>query len=136
MNNSIDRLVNTFFYGLYMDPEILRSKGIEIRNPKKVFVKNYTVRIGKMATMLREDSSVTYGMVYQLTHKEIFDLYEGSGITSYVKEALMAECDNGDMFPVICCNLLTPPHESESNDGYLKKLISCMERLELPAPVA
>ena len=36
MDNSINRLHDVFFYGLYMDEEILKSKNIPIRLYKEI----------------------------------------------------------------------------------------------------
>jgi len=53
MDNSINRLHDVFFYGLYMDEDILKSKGITIRNQRSAYVDNYELRIGDLATLLR-----------------------------------------------------------------------------------
>ena len=71
MDNSLNSLQEVFFYGLYMDPEILKSKGVEPRNPRIAIVKGYKLRIGNMATLLRSEGSEANGIVYSLTHSEI-----------------------------------------------------------------
>ena len=55
MDNSENRLVDVFFYGLYMDEEILLKKGVKIRNQRKAYVKDFVLRVGKMATLLRAE---------------------------------------------------------------------------------
>ena len=40
MDNSINRLHDVFFYGLYMDEEILKSKNIPIRNQRSGYIEN------------------------------------------------------------------------------------------------
>jgi len=37
MDNSTDRLHDVFFYGLYIDEEILKSKDILVRNKRSAF---------------------------------------------------------------------------------------------------
>ena len=132
MNNSNQRLNDVFFYGLYMDEEILKSKNVEPRNKRIGIAHDYELRIGKMATLLRKDEAKTYGLVYSLTHYEIDTLYTKAGLTDYVTEALMVELEDASSLPALCCNLLNPPTSDESNDGYHKKLIKCMKKYKLP----
>lgn len=134
MNNSKERLHDVFFYGLYMDEEILKSKNVEPRNRRIGIVNGYELRIGKMATLLRKDKAKTYGLTYSLTHNEIDILYKKSGLTDYVTEALMVELNDGSSIATLCCNLLDPPTDDEKNDEYYQKLIQCMESYGLPIP--
>ncbi len=133
MNNSKSRLVDVFFYGLYMDEEILLSKGVEIRNQRKACVKDYVLRVGKMATLLRDKNKETHGLVYELTHKEIDILYKDSGLNEYVSEAILLQVDNKSI-PALVCNLITPPLEDDKNEAYKEKLITCMNKYNLPLP--
>ena len=130
-DNSESRLHNVFFYGLYMDPEILRSKGVEPRIPRKAKAKGYLLRIGNKATLLRDETCQVYGMLYSLTHAEIDRLYRGSGLDEYVAEALNVEADKKSV-AALCCNLLVPPAKDETNPEYETRLRQVMAFLELP----
>ena len=134
MNNSEQRLNDVFFYGLYMDEEILKSKNVEPRNKRTAIANGYELRVGKMATLLRKDKAQSHGIVYSLTHDEIDILYAKSGLTAYVTEALMVELKDGSSIAVLTCNLLNPPTEDESNDEYYQKLVKCMKSYELTIP--
>lgn len=136
MDNSKNRLNKVFFYGLYMDPEVLKAKGVEPRNPRKAVAHGYKLRIGKMATLLREVNAEAHGIVYDLTHDELNALYWGAGLEAYVAEALAVETEGGEEVVALCCNLLEPPGEEESNPEYLGKLIQCMKKLEVRVPSA
>lgn len=120
-----------FFYGLYMDPEILRSKGVESRIPRKAKAEGYSLRIGNKATLLRDETSEVYGMLYSLTHAEIDSLYRGAGLEEYIAEALIVEVDKNSV-AALCCNLLIPPAKDETNPEYETKLRQVMAFLELP----
>jgi len=134
MDNSNQRLNDVFFYGLYMDEEILKSKNVEPRNKRVAVVNDYKLRIGKMATLLRAKDAKVYGLVYSLTHDEIDTLYVKSGLTDYIAEALIVELDDKSSIPVLCCNLLNPPSDDENNDEYHQKLKKCMKKYKLPLP--
>ena len=73
-DNSRERLHEVFFYGLYMDPDILEQKGVEPRNPRIANAEDFELRIGNKATLLRAPGESTHGIVYSLTHQEINSL--------------------------------------------------------------
>ena len=136
MDNSKNRLNDVFFYGLYMDPEVLKAKGVEPRNPRKAVAKGYRLRIGNKATLLREANAEAHGIVYELTHDEVNVLYWGAGLEAYVAEALVLETYGGEEVVALCCNLLEPLGEDESNPEYLSKLTQCMKKLRVGEPSA
>ena len=133
MDNSKNRLQEVFFYGLYMDEEILKSKGVTPRNPRTGKVDGYKLRVRKMATLLRVENCEAYGMVYSLTYDEINKLYRDSGLIDYVAESINVQT-NDTLVPSLCCNLLNPPLDDESNEEYFNKLKICMEKYNLLVP--
>ena len=133
MDNSRARLHDVFFYGLYMDPAILEQQDIPIRYPRKATVPGYTLRIGNKATLLRDPDGEAHGMVYLLNHDEIHRLYAGAGLDMYRAEAVLATTEAGPV-AALCCNLLEPPGEDESNKEYSDKLHAVLEKLGLPVP--
>lgn len=127
-DNSIQRLHDVFFYGLYMDPEILQQKGVEPRHPRVAVAHGYKLTIGKMATLLRETNACAYGMLYSLTHAEVNSLYWGAGLSQYAAEAIFVKAGDEDI-AALCCNLIVPPAEDESNPDYQTKLKQVMDKL-------
>ncbi|MCB1925501.1 MAG: gamma-glutamylcyclotransferase [Gammaproteobacteria bacterium] len=136
MDNSPHRRHAVFFYGLYMDPEILHAKSVEPHHPRKALARGFRLRVGNMATLLREPGAVAHGMLYDLTHADIDTLYRAAGLDAYVAEAITVETDAGETLAALCCNLLVPPAADESNPAYFAKLVACMTRLGLSVPAA
>jgi len=134
MDQSENRLNEVFFYGLYMDPEVLKAKGVEPRQPRKAVAKGYRLRIGKMATLFRDPAGEAHGIVYALSHEEVSRLYWGAGIDPYVAEAVLVESGDGEPCAALCCVLRVPPDAEETNPDYRDKLMACMGRLGLPLP--
>jgi len=130
-DNSEKRLHHVFFYGLYMDPEILKLKNVEPRDPQIGYAKHFELRIGNKATLLRAPGMKAHGIVYSLTQGEIDALYKESGLTEYNPEAVMVHIGS-NAIPTLCCNLTVPPEADESNPEYEQKLLAAMERLEVP----
>lgn len=132
MDNGAQRLNEVFFYGLYMDPQVLRERGVTPRNARAGRVEGYRLRIGRMATLLRDPHGVAHGMLYALTQDELHALYVGAGLTAYVTEALAVQTAEGSV-AALCCNLRQPPGDDEDNPEYRARLRDCMARLGLPA---
>lgn len=128
-DNSPDRLQDVFFYGLYMDPDLITSRGGRPRFPRKARTHGYALRIGKLATLLRRTGASVGGIVYGLTHKEIDLLYRGAGLVQHVPEAILAETHEGATIPVLCFNLHIPPGNEETNPEYSEKLDALKVRL-------
>ena len=134
-DNSENRKQDVFFYGLYMDPDILEKAGVKPDNPRIGCVENYKLRIGNKATLLRAPNEKVHGVVYSLSHSDINKLYWGAGLNEYVSEALLAKIGD-DTVPVLCCNLVVPPGESESNQEYAEKLKVSMNKLGVECDIA
>jgi hypothetical protein len=56
-----DRRVDGFFYGLYMDLEILREAGVAPASPRRAYVDGFALRIGQRATLLPSAGARAYG---------------------------------------------------------------------------
>lgn len=126
-----DERIDVFFYGLYMDPDVLTSKGIPPRNPRKASVPDYALRIGNKATLVRAPGSRATGMVYSLTHDEAHALYPGSGLLDYDPVTLDVDMGPRGHAAVLCYCLRVPPAPEESNPEYERKLLEAKNRLGL-----
>ncbi len=75
-----DRRIDGFFYGLFMDSGILRNSHVAAVNPRRAYVDDYALRIGRRATLVPASGARAYGMVYALTHDELERLYTAPGL--------------------------------------------------------
>lgn len=156
-DNSENRLLDVFFYGLYMDPDLLRQRQVSIHNPRFAILPDYQLRLGNKASLLRVPGRFSIGMLYSMTHAHLHALYWGAGLDAYGAEAVMLrvvdESIQGfeslseaishygnldrismDSVAALCCNLIVPPASDESNPVYRENLISVMRRLQIPIP--
>ena len=128
-----DRRIDVFFYGLFMDAELLRAKGANPVNVRTACVPGFALRIGQRATLLRSPDSRAYGVVMELTHAEIEHLYAEASVRAYQPEAVVAELNDGSRVLALCFNLLVPPGPEEASAEYAAKLRALAGRLGLPA---
>jgi len=126
------RRVDGFFYGLYMDPEVLREAGVAPSNPRRAYVDHFALRIGQRATLLPSDGARAYGMLYALTHAELERLYTAPGLERYRPEAVLALPLGGTPTPALCYNLREASRSHERNPDYAERLRRALTRLDFP----
>ena len=127
------RRVDVFFYGLFMDPDVLRSRGVEPTPTRVTSVPGFALRVGQRAALAPDPTGRAYGVLTQLTHDEIDRLYADPDVRVYRPEAVLAEMEDGSRVAALCYNLATPPSPGEANPQYAAKLRDLAQRLGLPA---
>ena len=127
------RKIDIFFYGLFMDEELLRSKGVRPTHLRLASVSGFQLRIGDRATLVPAESGRVFGLVTSLSHAEVEQLYSEPSVRAYRPEAVLASLSNGEIRAALCFNLPEPPSASERNDDYVFKLLSLAQRLRFPA---
>jgi hypothetical protein len=127
------RKIDVFFYGLFMDEELLRSTEVAPANLRPASVSGFELRIGERATLVPSPSGRVYGLVTTLSYAELERLYAEPGVSAYRPEAVLANLSNGEIVPALCFNLPEPPAPGERNAEYAAKLRSLAERLDFPA---
>lgn len=124
--------VNVFFYGLFMDAELLQSKGAVPKNQISAHLKGYCIRIGNRATLIPEANKSVYGILMSLTHKEIDMLYAEESLKAYRPEPIIVHTKDERTLPALCFNLIEPPAAHERNEEYVRKLKLVAIKCNLP----
>ena len=127
------RKINVFFYGLFMDEDLLHSKGITSANLRLASVPGFQLRIGNRATLVPAQAGRVFGLVGSLSHLELEQLYCDPSLRAYRPEAVLASLCDGEVLAALCFNLPEPPSADEHNPDYAFRLRSLAERLNFPA---
>lgn len=127
------RRIDGFFYGLFMDAQVLREAGTNPSNFRRAYVNDFALRIGQRATLVPAPGARAYGMLISLTHADLERLYSAAGLEGYRSEAVVAQTFDGEVSPALCYNLVEAPEPHERNTKYAKRLKSVLEQLEFPA---
>ncbi|MGH7268419.1 MAG: aldo/keto reductase, partial [Candidatus Rokuibacteriota bacterium] len=128
-----DRRVDVFFYGLFMDVEILRQNGVAPVDPRRAYVEDFAVRIGRRATLVPDAGGRVYGMLVALTPAELERLYAAPGLEGYRPEAVLARPLDGPPAPALCYNnLRDAPRPDERNPEYAARLQRVLGTLGFP----
>jgi hypothetical protein len=126
------RRVDAFFYGLFMDTDLLRESGAAPANPRRACVDGYALRIGQRATLVPSAGARAYGMLMSLTHAELDRLYGALGLEQYRPEAVLAQSLDGLATPALCYNLIAAPAPDERNPDYAARLRRALQKLDFP----
>jgi hypothetical protein len=127
------RWADVFFYGLFMDQDSLRDKGIVPTAVELASVEGFVLRIGRRATLVASSGSRVHGVVMSLTLADLERLYSEPGVAAYRPQAVLAQLATGGVIAALCYNLREPPAPGEHNAEYAAKLRAIGHKIGLPA---
>ncbi len=123
--------MNVFFYGLFMDEDLLAKKGISPSNAEVGYVDGFALRIGERATLIRSAGTRSYGVMMNITSDQANKLYAESSVTDYVPESVTVELLNGSKVEASCYNLPVDK-VTGTNKVYAQALLEVANRLGFP----
>ena len=125
--------MKVFFYGLFMDKDLLARKGVTARNAAVGFVDGYRLRIGERATLQRRAGARAYGVMMEVSAVELDGLYEEVSVADYVPETVLVELMAGGQSSARCYNL-PDDKVTGANERYAEALLKLATQLGLPEP--
>ena len=123
--------MRVFFYGLFMDEDLLVEKGFQPTTIGLGFVDGYRLRIGMRATLVPSAGDRAYGVVMSMAPDEVTALYADESVADYAAEAVTVALTNGTRQHALCYNL---PSEklAGTNKDYARALMKLAVKLGLP----
>jgi hypothetical protein len=123
--------MKVFFYGLFMDQDLLKEKGITPSTWQKAWANNFALKIGERASLVKEPGARSYGVVMTLEQTQITELYAEKSVKEYQPEKLTVEYEDATCEEVTCYNL--PANLSRgTNRAYAQKLLDVTTGLDFP----
>ena len=123
---------DVFIYGLYMDPERLRARGIDAGSPRRAHVDGFALRLGEQPTLLPRGDGRVHGMLYTLDAQALRVLHALPEMAVYRPEGVLAWVEGDAPRPALCFRLETPPAAHERNEDYARRLQETLARLGVP----
>ena len=127
------RLLDVFFYGLFMDRQLLDGKGIRPTDIRLAAVPGFVLRIGARAALVPTPTEEVHGVLMKLSHADIDKLYAEPSVQAYRPEPVLAIVRDGATVAALCYNLPEPPSPDEHNAEYASKLRALAQRIGLPS---
>lgn len=120
-----------FFYGLFMDEQLLKDKGLDPQNTQLASLLNYQLKIGARATLAEQNGAICHGSIMDLIDEELGSLYSGEGVQDYVPIDVNAIDVDGN--EVKCQTYILPLDMlSGRNSEYAKQLAEVAQKLGIP----
>ena len=127
------RRLDVFFYGLFMDQELLERKDVRFTDIRPAAVRGFKLRIGARAALVPTPAGEVHGLLMKLSHADIEKLYAEPSVRAYRPEPVLAVVHNGATVAALCFNLPEPPTPDERNAEYASTLRSLAQRVGLPS---
>jgi hypothetical protein len=124
--------VPVFFYGLFMDGDALRAKGLHPLGSRRACVPGRALRIGRRATLVPHPTRCVHGMLIDLERTELEELYAEPTVAAYRPEAVLAMVADGSWLPALCYVLPESDEPPTPNPAYAEELRRVASRLGLP----
>ena len=126
--------VKVFYYGLFMDPDLLKKQGLSPKNAVITKLPDYKLLLGERATMIKSNGNDVWGMVMDLSKEELVSLYSDPSVAEY--EPVQVICHAENDVKIAAQTYILPmgyPLTPAKNSSYAKKLLTICTKLELPS---
>lgn len=124
--------MRVFFYGLFMDENILAGKGIRPSDIKPGFVEGRCLRIGERATLVPQAGNRAYGVLMTVSRTDATRLYADNSVADYVPQTVTVRLLDGTEAEAACYNLPVDK-VTGTNPEYAEALLGIATRLGFPA---
>jgi hypothetical protein len=127
--------VTTFFYGSYMNRNVLRDKNLQPERLEVARLPGYDISIRPLANLVASDEHTVYGVLEPLTHSELERLYRHArevlgGI--YLPHPVLVFTRSGQIEPALCyiAPALTP---APADPAYTQQILEPAREYGFPA---
>ena len=117
-----DRDPLVFFYGSFINLNVLKEYDIEPDSVDVVTLKGFDISVAPLATLVPNAERSVFGILVRIPHEKLERLYGGDWVKAYVPEAVLVESSKGESVPALCW--IAPVGEWEATKGsYLDKMV-------------
>jgi len=120
-----------FFYGSFMDSEVLRILGVVLKKVETAELKNWSITFSPMATLVRSEGDSVYGTIAELSQDQVRMLYTRDDLKHYnpVDITVATKRSKGVSAQ---CYISKPSTGQNPSEEYLRRVIQAAERLGFP----
>lgn len=129
-----DKCSWVFFYGLYMDFEILHEHGLIVQQWEVAKLDGYVFRIGSWGYLEQSDSNCVYGVSVFAKQKEIAKLYSPETSTlpvDYFPEPVLVAGRDGRLRNALCYVATSEP-KGAVNVNYINGMVKLAQHFGFP----
>jgi AIG2 family protein len=123
--------MEVFFYGLFMDVNLLLKNGISPSNPRRGYLNDYELKIGDRASLIPCKNKKSYGIVMTIDNDAIRNLYSEPDVADYIPEEVNIITNTNKSITATCYNLPSDAL-SGTNELYAKSLYKLAKQEGFP----
>jgi hypothetical protein len=113
----------TFFYGSFINLDVLRQAGYIPERFEVARLTGFDIRIQPLANLVRSDQHCVYGIVALATHEQLHRLYSQEWVGTYLPEPVLVETLDGKWRPAFCYVAPAPPPRP-AGDDYIDRIVT------------
>lgn len=124
-----------FFYGSFMDLDVLREHGVEPRRSEVASLPGFALRIRPLANLLPSEEETVFGLNVTATHAELERLYDHATNVlggRYLPEAVLTRSPGGVLRPALTY-LAQELEDAEPDPAYLDRIARPARALGFPS---
>ena len=129
-----DPTVWTFFYGSFINLEVLKNAGFVPHTYEVARLSGFDIRIQPLANLVRSDQHTVYGILAPCTHEQLRRLYDYARDRlggTYLPEPVLAETLDGKSRPALC--YIAPALEpGPAGNDYIDRIVGPARRHGFP----
>jgi hypothetical protein len=134
MTEELPMKVWTFFYGSYMNLDVLREVQLRPQAVEVATLPGYDIRIAPLANLVASDGHIVYGILATASHDELRRLYRHAehvlgGI--YLPQAVLPRSVHGSFRPALCYIAPDLPHR-QAETAYVQRILTAARHFSFP----
>lgn len=130
-----DNRVNVFFYGSYMNLEVLHKQGISDRAFQVAQLPGYALTIGSAANVVKNGLERVFGIVTPLSHDELDTLYSREAQAKlgayYLPEPVLVMTADGNFLPALCY-IAYDGVAGVASSAYIETILNAAQQYHFP----
>ena len=130
-----ERPVNVFFYGSYINFNVLNEADIDERPFEVGCLHGYELSISPLANLKPKNGGIAYGILTQLSHSELDRLYQDHAREklggNYMPEAVTVSLLKGIHTPALCY-ISHDMAAGKADPGYVERILMPAKEYEFP----
>ena len=120
-----------FFYGSFMDLEVLRTLGVVPKTFETAELKNWSITFSPMATLVQSEGDSVYGTLADLSPDEVRMLYTRDDLKHYNPVDITVATKRNKRVPAQCY-ISKPGKRQKPSVEYLLRVTQAAESLGFP----
>ena len=118
-----EREVTAFFYGSFIRRDVQSNSGFYPDRVEVGRLSGFDIHVCPHAALSRSDKNCVYGIVVDITHRQLDALYSAPGVGVFLPEAVIIETRDRKVVPALC---YIPPHRDDrpADRAYLAALVA------------